>query len=324
MGKRALVIGATGQLASYLMELLLDKGYKVFGLMRRQSNENLCNINHLLDKITLLHGDITDEISLTDIITQSKPDEIYNTAAQSHVKVSWEQPILTSDINSIGCVKLLETIRKINKNIKVLQFSSSEMYGDVLEIPQTERTPLNPRSPYAVSKVFSYFMFRTYRFSYNMFACNTINFNTESPRRGKEFVTRKITMGVAKIKLDSKDKIRLGNLDAKRDWTHAKDIVRGVYAIMQRNEPDDFVLCSGTTHSIREFLTEAFNVIGIDDWTPYVEVDPQFMRPAEVNLLLGDHTKATTVLGWSPTISFKELVKEMVENDVKLLQKHLK
>ena len=317
--KTALVVGATGQIASYLMELLLDKDYKVFGLMRRQSNENLCNIEHILDKITILHGDLTDETSLADAIEQSQPDEIYNTAAQSHVKVSWEQPILTSDINAIGCVKLLEAVRKINKKIKVIQFSSSEMYGDVLEVPQTEKTPLNPRSPYAVSKVFSYFMFRTYRFSYDMFACNTINFNTESPRRGKEFVTRKITMAVAKIKLGSKDKIKLGNLEASRDWSHAKDIVKGVYAIMQHNEPDDFVLCSGETHSIKEFLTEAFNVIGISDWTPYVEIDQKFMRPAEVNLLLGDHTKATTILGWKPTISFKELVKEMVEKDIQLL-----
>jgi len=317
--KTALVIGATGQIASYLMELLLEKDYKVFGLMRRQSNENLCNIEHILDKITILHGDLTDETSLADAIEQSQPDEVYNTAAQSHVKVSWEQPILTSDINAIGCVKLLETVRKVNKKIKVLQFSSSEMYGDVLEVPQTEKTPLNPRSPYAVSKVFSYFMFRTYRFSYNMFACNTINFNTESPRRGKEFVTRKITMGVAKIKLGSKDKIKLGNLEASRDWSHAKDIVKGVYAIMQHSEPDDFVLCSGETHSIKEFLTEAFNVIGISDWNEYVEIDQKFMRPAEVNLLLGDHTKATTILGWKPTISFKELVKEMVEKDIELL-----
>ncbi len=317
--KTALVIGATGQIASYLMELLLEKGYKVFGLMRRQSNENLCNIEHILDKITLLHGDLTDETSLADAIEQSQPDEIYNTAAQSHVKVSWEQPILTSDINSIGCVKLLEAVRKVDKKIKVLQFSSSEMYGDVLEVPQTEKTPLNPRSPYAVSKVFSYFMFRTYRFSYGMFACNTINFNTESPRRGKEFVTRKITMAVAKIKLGSKDKIKLGNLNASRDWSHAKDIVKGVYAIMQHNEPDDFVLCSGETHSIKEFLTEAFNVVGISDWEQYVEIDQKFMRPAEVNLLLGDHTKATTILGWKPTISFKELVKEMVEKDIELL-----
>ena len=317
MKKRALVTGITGQTASYMCELLLEKGYDVFGLVRRQSNETLDNIAHILDKITLIHGDLTDSSSLIEALEISNPEEIYNFAAQSHVHVSWQQPILTSEIDAIGPLKLLEAVRKYNPKIKIVQASSSEQFGRVLEVPQTEKTAFNPVSPYAVSKCFAFSMMRTYRFSYNMFAVNAISFNHESPRRGVEFVTRKITLGVAKIKLGLANKISLGNLDSQRDWSHAKDIVKGVYAIMQHNEPDDFVLCSGETHSIKEFLTEAFNVIGISDWTPYVEIDPKFIRPAEVNLLLGDHTKATTILGWEPTITVKELVKEMVEQDIK-------
>jgi len=318
--KTALITGINGQVASYLAELLLEKEYRVFGIMRRQSNENLINIKHLINKISIIHGDLTDETSLLEAINLCLPDEVYNTAAQSHVHVSWMQPILTTDINLNGCLKLLEIIRKADKKIKLLQCSSSEQFGNVLEVPQTEKTPFNPVSPYAVAKTAAYYMMRTYRFSYNMFCSNAINFNTESARRGVEFVTRKISQGVAKIHYDRTQRITLGNLSSQRDWSHAKDIVKGMYLIMQHNEPDDFVLCSGETHSIREFLTEAFSVIGITDWTPYVEIDQKFMRPAEVNLLQGDYTKAKTVLGWQPTVSFKELVKEMVENDIKLLK----
>ena len=319
MNRRALVTGCNGQSASYMCELLLEKGYDVYGLVRRQSNEQFINIEHLFDKITLIHGDLTDSSSLIEALEISRPDDIYNYAAQSHVHESWKQPILTAEINAIGALRLLEAVRKYNDKIRIVQASSSEMFGKVLEVPQTEKTPFNPVSPYACSKVFAYDMMRTYRFSYNMFAANAISFNHESARRGVEFVTRKISLGVARIKLGLAHRIILGNLDAKRDWSHAKDIVRGMYAILQHTEADDFVLCSGETHSIREFLTESFKVIGIDDWTPYVETDAQFIRPAEVNLLLGDHSKATNLLGWRPVITFQSLVQEMVENDIKLL-----
>lgn len=321
MKKKCLITGVNGQDGSYMAELLIEKDYEVYGLVRRQSNESFDNIAHILDKITLIHGDLTDQSSLIEALEISKPDEVYNFAAQSHVHESWKQPILTAEIDAIGPLKLLEAVRKMNPEIKIIQASSSEMYGDVLNVPQNEQTSFNPVSPYACSKTFAYYAMRTYRFSYNMFACNAISFNHEGPRRGQEFVTRKISTGVAKIKLGLADKIYLGNLNAKRDWSHARDIVEGMYLIMQHDKPDDFVLCSSETHSIREFLTVAFNVIGIDGWEQYVEIDQQFIRPAEVNLLLGDNTKAKNVLGWKPKIAFKDLVKEMVENDIKLLQK---
>lgn len=321
MRKRVLITGVNGQVGSYMAEYLLEKDYDVYGLVRRQSNEKFDNIQHILDKITLIHGDLTDQSSLLEALSIAKPDECYNFAAQSLVPASWEQPELTANITAVGVLRLLEAIRKYNPNIKILQASSSEMYGYVLEVPQTEKTSFNPVSPYACAKVFGHMLMRTYRFSYNMFAANAISFNHESPRRGHEFVTRKISIGVAKIKLGLIDKIYLGNLDAKRDWSHAKDIVRGIYLIMQHSEPDDFVLCSEESRSIREFLTEAFAIIGVSDWQQYVEVDQQFMRPADVNFLLGDCTKAKTVLHWKPEISFKELVREMVENDIRLLQR---
>lgn len=319
MRKSALVTGCNGQDGSYMCELLLEKDYDVYGLVRRQSNEKFDNISHILDKITLIHGDLTDQTSLLEALEISKPQECYNFAAQSFVHTSWEQPILTANVTGIGALNLLEAIRKYDLRIKVLQASSSEMYGRVLETPQNEFTNFNPISPYACAKLFAYSLFRTYRFSYNMFASNAISFNHESPRRGKEFVTRKISLGVAKIKLGLSDMIILGNLDAKRDWSHAKDIVRGIYAIMQHSEPDDFVLCSGETHSICEFLTEAFAVIGIKDWLQYVQVDSKLLRPAEVNLLLGDCAKAKKILKWESTVSFKELVREMVEKDIQFL-----
>lgn len=322
MKKRALVTGINGQDGSYMAELLLDKDYDVYGLVRRQSNEKFDNIAYILDKITLIHGDLTDQSSLIDAISVSKPDEIYNYAAQSFVQASWEQPLVTAEITALGTLRLLESIRKSKLNTKFVQAASSEQFGRVLKIPQNEDVAFNPVSPYAVSKCFAFSMTRTYRFSYNMFAANAISFNHESPRRGHEFVTRKISLGVAKIYHKLSNKITLGNLDAKRDWSHAKDIVKGIYAIMQHSEPDDFVLCSGETHSIREFLTEAFKVIGVEDWTQYVEQDQRYMRPAEVNLLLGDYSKAKKMLAWEPKISFQELVREMVESDIKLFEKH--
>lgn len=318
---RALVTGVNGQTASYMCEFLLDKGYEVFGLVRRQSSEKFENIDQILNEITLIHGDLTDSTSLINAIETAKPDELYNFAAQSHVHVSWEQPILTAEVDALGVLRLLEVIRKVNKNTRFIQASSSEQFGRVLEVPQNENTNFNPVSPYAVSKVFSFFITRTYRYSYNMFASNAICFNNESPRRGKEFVTRKISLGIAKIKLGLADKIILGNLDAKRDWSHSKDIINGIYLIMQHSEPDDFVLCSGETHSVREFIEEAFKVANIQDWRKYIEIDQRFIRPAEVNLLQGDYSKAKRILNWQPKITFKELVREMVESDIKLLEK---
>lgn len=320
---KALVSGCNGQDGSYLAELLLEKGYEVFGMVRRQSNENLENIVHLLDKIKIVHGDLTDQTSLIDIISSVKPDEIYNMAAQSHVQVSWEQPDLTCTVNALGILRLLEAIRKVNKNIKIIQASSSEMFGRVLSIPQNENTNFNPVSPYACSKVFAYNIIRTYRFSYGMFACNAISFNHTSPHRGKEFVTRKVSLGIAKIKLGISDKIYLGNIDAKRDWSHAKDIVHGMYLIMQHKVPDDFVLASGETHSVREFIEEAFKVAEIKNWQDYIVIDEKFIRPAEVNILLGDSSKARKILGWIPKVAFKELVKEMVLSDIKELKKSI-
>jgi GDPmannose 4,6-dehydratase len=318
--KRAFITGINGQDGSYMAEYLLERDYDVYGLVRRQSNERFDNITHILDKITLIHGDLTDQGSLLEALNIAKPEIVINLAAQSFVKASWDQPELTANITAIGVLRVLEAIRKYNKKIKFIQASSSEQWGNVLEIPQSEDTKFNPQSPYGASKVFGYYITRIYRFSYNMFACNAISCNHESPRRGQEFVTRKISMGVAKIKLGLSDKIMLGNLDAKRDWSHAKDIINGMYSILQHDKPDDFVLCSGETHSVREFLTKAFETIGINDWTPYVLIDPHFMRPAEVNLLQGNYKKANTVLGWKPTIPFNRLICEMVENDIKLLQ----
>lgn len=320
---RALVTGVNGQAGSYLAELLLEKGYEVFGMVRRQSNENLENIEHLLDKIKIVHGDLTDQVSLIDIINSVRPREIYNMAAQSHVQVSWEQPELTCDINALGVLKLLEAVRKTDINTKIIQASSSEMFGRVLSTPQNENTSFNPVSPYACSKVFAYNIMRTYRFSYGMFACNAISFNYESVRRGREFVTRKISLGVAKIKLGLVDKIYLGNIDAKRDWSHARDIVEGMHLIMQHAAPEDFVLASGETHSVKEFLEEAFRVAEIKDWQDYIMIDEKFIRPAEVNILLGDSSKARKILRWAPKIAFKELVEEMVINDIKTLKKSI-
>lgn len=316
-----LITGISGQDGSYMAELLLEKGYNVYGLVRRQSVENFSNINHILDRIKLIYGDLSDQSSLINAINIAKPEEIYHLGAMSFVGTSWDQPEMTANVTAVGSLRVLEAIRKTNSKIKFLQASSSEMYGRVLEVPQNENTSFNAVSPYACSKVFAHAITRTYRFSYSMFASTAISFNHESVRRGKEFVTRKISLGIAKIKFGLINKIILGSLDAKRDWSHAKDIILGMYLIMQHSEPDDFVLCSGETHSIKEFIEEAFKVANIPNWHDYIEIDQKFIRPAEVNLLQGDYSKAKRILNWQPKISFKELVREMVESDIYLLEK---
>jgi GDPmannose 4,6-dehydratase len=312
MKKKALITGITGQIGSYLAELLLSKGYEVFGLNRRSSNSNTLRINHILKDISLISGDLGDQQSLIRAIEKTQPDEVYNLAAQSFVAISWGQSEYTMDVNLIGVIRLLEAIRLVKPDIRFYQSSTSEMFGKVLETPQTESTPFYPRSPYGVAKVGAYWATVNYRESYDMFLCNGILYNSESPRRGMEFVTKKIANGVAQIKKGLKDHIALGNLDSKRDWGHAKDSVRAMHLMLQQDKPDDYVISTGTTRSIKDFLDAAFKAVGIQDWKPYVRQDPKFMRPAEVDLLCGDATKAKEVLGWEPEISFEELVSEMV------------
>ncbi len=314
--QRALITGITGQIGSYLAEYLLAKDYKVYGLMRRTATPNFINIKNIYNRVELVEGDITDSGSLVRILKTVKPHEIYNLAAQSHVHVSFEQPITTTDITGVGVLRLLEAIRESNFQSKFLQCSTSEMFGKVQETPQKEATPFYPRSPYGVAKLYAYWMTRNYQESYNMFACNAILFNTESPRRGLNFVTRKITDGIGKIVNKKLDSIELGNTDAKRDWSHALDIVDGLYKIMQHNTPDSFILASGQTHSIQDFLTIAFEAAGITDWKALVKTNPKFLRPAEVDCLTGDASKARQVLGWAPTHSFRSLVSDMVAADI--------
>jgi GDPmannose 4,6-dehydratase len=323
MAKKALITGITGQDGSYLADLLLKKGYKVYGLVRRLSTPNTENIKHLLDQVELISGDLLDQKSLQDAIVESEPDEVYNLAAQSFVKTSWNQAVLTGEYTAIGVTRVLEAIRAINPKIKFYQASSSEMFGKVTETPQKETTRFYPRSPYGVAKVYGHYITVNYRESYDMFACSGILFNHESPRRGIEFVTRKITHAVARISLGKQKKITLGNLDSKRDWGFAGDYVDAMWRILQQETPDDYVIATGETHSIQEFVEEAFKVIGIENWTDYVEANnPKFMRPAEVDFLIGDSSKAKKVLGWEPTTSFKELVEMMVHSDIKLEKKN--
>lgn len=315
--KKALITGITGQDGSYLAELLLDKGYKVYGLTRRTSTINNERIQHLEDKITLIPGDLLDPTSLASAISESEPDEVYNLAAQSFVKTSWNQPVLTGEFTGIGVTRMLEAIRIVNPKIKFYQASSSEMFGKVTETPQKETTRFYPRSPYGVAKVYGHYITVNYRESYDMFACSGILFNHESPRRGLEFVTRKISHAVARISLGKQDKIELGNLEAKRDWGFAGDYVEAMWLMLQQDEPDDYVVATGETHSVREFLDIAFAVVGISDWEKHVIADsPKFNRPAEVDLLIGDYSKAKEKLDWSPKTSFKELVTMMVQADV--------
>jgi GDPmannose 4,6-dehydratase len=316
---RALITGVTGQDGSYMAELLLSKGYQVFGLIRRSSIKKFDRIENLIDDIELVEGDLTDQSSLDSVVQSVKPDEVYNLAAQSFVPVSWNQPVLTGDVTGLGVIRILEAIRKNRPQARFLQASSSEMFGKVCETPQTENTPFYPRSPYGVAKVFGQYITVNYRESYNLFACAAIGFNHESPRRGLEFVTRKVTHQVAKIKCGLAKQLMMGNLDAKRDWGFAGDYVRAMWMILQQPEPEDFVLATGETHSVRELLEVAFAAAGLD-WQQYVEVDPKLIRPAEVDLLCGDSSKARRKLGWEPQVSFEELIRMMVKADLELIQ----
>ena len=318
MAKRAVITGITGQDGSYLAELLLDKGYEVIGVVRRSSSPNLWRIQHLLDRVSLRPADLLDQLSLLRLIQDVKPHEIYNLAAMSFVPASWDQPLLTGDYNSQGVTRLLEAIRHVDTSIKLYQASSSEMYGRVREVPQTELTPFYPRSPYGVSKVFGHYITVNYRESYNMFAVSGILFNHESPRRGLEFVTRKVTDGVARIKLGLSDHLPLGNLDACRDWGFAGDYVRAMWMMLQQDQADDYVIATGVSHSVRQLVETAFAHVGLD-WQKYVRIDPAFLRPAEVDHLIGDASKAKRVLGWEPSVSFEKLVAMMVDADIATL-----
>jgi len=320
---KALITGLTGQDGSYLAELLLKKGYDVYGMYRRSSVETFERINHIKDKINLICADLTDQSSLNEAIRDIKPDEVYNLAAQSFVPESWKQPILTGDVTALGALRLLEAIRHFDpKGIKFYQASSSEMFGKVQETPQTEKTFFYPRSPYGVAKVYAYWMAKNYRESYGMFCANGILFNHESPRRGKQFVTRKVTDSVAKIKLGLQKELLLGNLDSKRDWGFAGDFVEAMWLMLQHDKPDDFVVATGETHSVRELCEAAFSRVGLN-YEDYVKTDPKFLRPAEVELLKGDPSKAKKVLGWKPKVKFKELIEMMVDSDLKRRKKEM-
>ncbi len=317
--KRAMVTGLTGQDGSYLAELLLEKDYDVFGVVRRSSSETFERIRHIQDQITLVQADLTDQTSIIDAIEEIRPAEVYNLAAQSFVPTSWKQPILTGEVTALGATRVLEAIRVVDKSIRFYQASSSEMFGNVQQMPQTEATSFYPRSPYGVAKVYAHWITVNYRESYGMFACSGILFNHESPRRGLEFVTRKITDGAARIKLGLANELRLGNLDARRDWGYAKDYVRAMWLMLQQDTPDDFVVSSGEMHTVRDACEAAFGYLGLE-MDRYVKVDPKFYRPAEVDKLLGDASKAQRVLGWKPEISFRELIEMMVDADLARLQ----
>lgn len=320
--KTALITGITGQDGAYLAEFLLSKGYKVYGLIRRTSTESTGRIQHLIDnnKIELIGGDVIDHLSLVQAIQKSGADEVYNLAAMSYVKASWEHPVATADYTGVSVMKMLEAIKTVNPKIRFYQASSSEMFGKVQETPQKETTPFYPRSPYGIAKLFGHWATVNYRESYNLFACSGILFNHESPKRGMEFVTRKISHNVAKIKLGLSDSFSLGNMDAKRDWGFAGDYVKAMWLMLQQPQPEDYVIGTGETHTVREFVDAAFNHVGITDWAKHVKVDAKHMRPAEVELLLADASKANNKLGWKPTVSFKELVGMMVDSDMQLLK----
>lgn len=312
---RALITGITGQDGSYMADLLLEKGYEVYGLVRRSSLEKYDRIQHVVDKIKFVEGDLTDQGSLDEAVQVIRPDEIYNLAAQSFVPVSWNQPVLTADVTGVGALRVMEAIRKHAPKAKFLQASSSEMFGKVREKPQTEATPFHPRSPYGVAKVFSHHITVNYRESYNIFACSSICFNHESPRRGAEFVTRKVSMHVAKIKLGLIDKLKMGNLDAQRDWGFAGDYIQAMWLMLQQPTAEDYVIATGKTHSVERLLEVAFSHAGLD-WKKYVEIDPKLVRPAEVDYLCGDASKAAKKLGWTPKVSFEELIGMMVDADL--------
>ncbi|MFD0671314.1 GDP-mannose 4,6-dehydratase [Cohnella sp. GCM10027633] len=317
--KRALITGITGQDGSYLAEFLLEKGYRVFGLRRRASTYNYGNIEKILNKIEILEGDLSDLSSLIRAVQISQPDEVYNLAAQSYVGTSWPQPITTGELTAIGVTNMLEAVRIVKPQARFYQASSSEMYGKVLEIPQTEKTPHYPRSPYGVSKVYGHWMTVNYRESFDMFACSGILFNHESPRRGLEFVTRKVTDGVARIKLGLQNELRMGNLDSRRDWGFAGDYVKAMWLMLQQDEPDDYVISTGQTYSVRELLEVAFSHVGLN-YEEYVVIDPMLVRPAEVDLLIGDCSKAKAKLGWELKVDFRELIHMMVDSDLERVQ----
>ena len=324
MQKRALITGITGQDGSYLAEFLLSKNYTVFGLTRRTSTPNYERIKHIEDKIELIPGDLLDQQSLTYAVSHSKPDEVYNLAAQSFVATSWYQPVLTGEFTALGVIRILEAIRQVKPDAKFYQASSSEMFGKVDESPQNEKTHFHPRSPYGVAKVYGHWITINYRESYNLFTVSGILFNHESPRRGLEFVTRKISHGVAKIILGQSNHIILGNLNAKRDWGFAGDYVRAMWLMLQKDRPDDYVIATGENHSVEDFVKEAFKVVGIENWKKYVKISKDLFRPAEVDFLIGDASKAKKALNWKPQVSFKNLVEMMVEADIDLLKKNSK
>jgi GDPmannose 4,6-dehydratase len=318
MNRRALITGITGQDGSYLADLLVDKGYEVFGVVRRSSTENLERIGHLTDRITLVQADLLDQGSLVGALEESRPDEVYNLAAQSFVPTSWSQPVLTAEFTAVGVTRLLEAIRKVDPSIRFYQASSSEMFGKVREVPQNEQTPFYPRSPYGVAKVYGHFITVNYRESYDLFAVSGILFNHESARRGLEFSTRKITDGVARIKLGLAEKLELGNLDAKRDWGYAGDYVEAMWMMLQQDAPEDFVIATGIEHSVRDCVELAFAHAGLDP-DDYIRVDPRHLRPAEVDHLVGDASKAREKLGWEPRTPFRELIEMMVDADLERL-----
>ena len=315
MTKRALITGITGQDGSYLAELLLEKGYEVIGVTRRTSAPNLWRIEHLLDRIEIRPGDLLDQLSLIKVLADTRPAEVYNLAAMSFVPASWDQPMLTGEFNAQGVTRVLEAVRHVDPTIRIYQASSSEMYGKVREVPQTESTPFYPRSPYGVSKVYAHYITVNYRESYNLFAVSGILFNHESPRRGLEFVTRKVTDGVARIKAGLTDTLSLGNLAAHRDWGFAGDYVRAMWLMLQQDEADDYVIATGVSHSVGELVEVAFDHAGLD-WRKHVRTDPKFLRPAEVDLLIGDPSKARQKLGWAPRFDFEALVRMMVDADL--------
>ena len=319
MTRTALITGITGQDGSYLAEFLLDQGYSVAGMVRRSSTVNFGRIEHIQDRLTLVHGDLLDQTSLIDILREHKPDEIYNLAAQSFVPVSWKQPVLTGEFTALGVTRMLEAMRSIVPEARFYQASSSEMFGKVQEVPQSEQTPFYPRSPYGVAKVYGHWITVNYRESYDLFTCSGILFNHESPRRGLEFVTRKVTYGVAQIKLGLAQELHLGNLDSRRDWGFAGDYVKAMWLMLQQDHPDDYVVGMGETHSVRELCRAAFSSVGLD-WENHVVSDPAFYRPAEVDLLVSDPTKAKEELGWEAEVSFEELIQMMVDADLEHLK----
>ena len=325
--RRALITGITGQDGSYLAELLLDKGYEVYGLIRRSSSFHTARIDHLYSDphkagtpLKLFYGDLSDGTNISSVLHDLNPDEVYNLAAQSHVRVSFDQPIYSVDVGALGVLRVLEAVRKMPRPSRFYQASSSEMFGKAAETPQTEKTPFYPRSPYGCAKAYAFWQTVNYREAYNLFACNGILFNHESPRRGETFVTRKITRAATRIKLGLQDKLYLGNLDAKRDWGFAGDYVEAMWLILQHDQPGDYVIATGETHAVREFLDEVFGYLDLD-WKAHVEIDPRYFRPTEVDVLQGDASKAREVLGWDPKVTFKDLARMMVDEDMKLARK---